>query len=120
MTAFRQVSRNQFDNEKDDLIIQCFCRAEEYVQFTVLDKEDVEDEYIELGVDHRGDENYPTLLYITLSKIPNSWKFWRDRFRNLWESFMGRKYSISDTVLIDENAARVLRDWIDEMLGADK
>ena len=116
MTAFRQVSRNHFDDEKDELLVQCFCGAEEYVQFAVADKEGVKYEYIEVGIDHKGDENYPTLLYITFSKVPNSWKFWRDRFRNLWESFMGRKYSITDTVLIDENAAIVLRDWIDEML----
>ena len=116
MTAFRQVSRNQFDSEKDELLIQCYCGAEEYVQFAVLDKDEIESEYIDAGVDFEGDANYPKLLWITFSKIPASWHFWRRRLKNLWESFMGRRYSLTDTVLIDENAAIVLRDWLDEMI----
>ncbi len=116
MPAFRQVSKERFGEDKDDLLIHCFCGAEEYVRFTVLDEEDVSSEYIDLGVVHKGDSDYPMLLWITFSKIPVSWWFWRDRLKNLWDSFMGRKYSLSDTVLIDEEGAKVLRDWIDEML----
>ena len=119
MTAFRQVSKDRFGTEKDELLITCFCGAEEYVRFAVLDKRDVKEEYIELGVDHRGDEHYPTLLWVSFSRFPATWKSWRWRLRDMWSNLREQRYSLSDTVLIDEEAARALRDWIDEMLADD-
>ena len=108
MPAYKQAShadRHKYGPD-DGLILTCYCGADEQVGI----EESISMEREEQGMD------YPDLFSFTVTRY--IWYGW-DRIKEAWKILRGDPWpgrAATDEVLIDEDAARVLRDWLTEKL----
>jgi hypothetical protein len=99
MPVYEQVSFNKFC-PSDGIIITCYCGGDEKIE-------------VEESISMEKDSE-PDMFSFTVTRRVRCLS---ERLKEAWDVLRGRSYPYTDYVLIDEDAARVLADWINNKLS---